>query len=84
MTEWGVCEASGTGTLDSSETGVWMKFLDDNMLSSANWDIADKNGETCSALYPNRSTTGHWSASDLTPAGTLVRGKLRAYAGATP
>jgi endoglucanase len=84
VTEWGTCEASGTGTLDAAETDTWLKFLDDNQLSSANWDIADKDGETCSALLPNRSTTGGWSASDLTASGKLVRGKLRAYAGASP
>jgi endoglucanase len=84
VTEWGVCEASGTGTLDSAETDVWLSYMDQNQLSWANWDIADKAGETCSALMPNSSTTGQWPASSLTAAGKLVRGKLRAYAGVSP
>jgi endoglucanase len=84
VTEWGVCEASGTGYLDRTETDAWLKFMDTNLLSWANWDIADKAGETCSALLPNSSPTGGWPESSLTEAGKLVRGKLRAYAGVTP
>jgi endoglucanase len=84
VTEWGTCEASGTGYLDAAETDTWLRFLDDNKLSSANWDIADKPNETCSALLPNRSTTGGWSQGDLTESGRLVRRKLREYAGFPP
>jgi endoglucanase len=84
VTEWGTSEASGSGYLDAAETATWLKFMDDNKLSWANWDIADKSGETCSALLPNRSTTGGWALSDLTESGRLVRKTLRTYAGATP
>jgi endoglucanase len=84
VTEWGTCEASGTGILNAAETDTWLKFLDDNQLSWANWDIADKFGETCSALLPNKSLNGGWPTSDLTDDGRLVRGKLRAYAGVAP
>jgi endoglucanase len=79
-----VCEASGTGTLDNAETDLWLTFMDAHKLSWANWDIADKAGETCSALMPSSSTTGNWPASSLTAAGKLVRGKLRGYAGFSP
>jgi endoglucanase len=81
VTEWGTCEASGTGYLDVAETDVWLQFMDDHLLSWANWDIADKDGETCSALLPNQSTTGGWPDASLTNSGRLVRGTLRAYAG---
>ena len=84
VTEWGTCEATGTGYLDAAETDTWLRFMDDNQLSWANWDIADKDGETCSALLPSRSNTGGWTQSDLTASGRLVRGKLRSYAGAGP
>ena len=81
VTEWGVCEASGTGYLDETETDVWLQFMDDNMLSWASWDIADKAGETCSLLLPSASDTGPWSEQELNDAGVLIRNRLRAYAG---
>jgi len=84
VTEWGTCEASGTGTLDSNETNTWLQFLDQNKLSWTNWAISDKAGETCSALMPNSSPTGHWPASSLSADGKLMRGKLRTYAGVAP
>jgi len=84
ITEWGTCEASGTGTLDSAETDKWLQFMDQNKLSWANWAISDKAGETCSAIMPNSSTTGHWPDTSLSTDGKLVRGKLRAYAGVAP
>jgi hypothetical protein len=58
--------------------------MDQNKLSWANWAISDKAGETCSAIMPNSSTTGHWPDTSLSTDGKLVRGKLRAYAGVAP
>jgi endoglucanase len=81
VTEWGTCEASGTGTLDSAETDRWLAFMDQNKISWTNWAISDKSGETCSAIMPNSSTTGKWPDASLSADGKLMRGKLRAYAG---
>jgi endoglucanase len=84
VTEWGVCEASGTGYFDQAETNLWLKFMDANKLSWMNWDIADKAGETCSALQPGVSTTGNWTTQQLTGSGVFLRQTLRGYAGVGP
>jgi len=59
VSEFGTCLASGNGFLDSSETEVWFRFMDENKLSWCNWSIADKD-ETASALLPGTRCTGSW------------------------
>jgi hypothetical protein len=78
VTEWGTCEATGTGFLDSAEVEKWMNFMESNKLSWCNWSVADKV-ETSAALKPNVNSTGGWPDSSLTPSGSLVREKIRLY-----
>jgi endoglucanase len=78
VTEWGTCESSGTGVLDSAEVGIWSKFMNDHMLSWCNWAIEDKL-ETAAALIPGASARGGWSGSDLTKSGVIVRKMLLAW-----
>jgi endoglucanase len=78
VTEWGTCESSGTGVLDSVEVGNWSKFMNDNMLSWCNWAIDDKV-ETSAALIPGASELGGWSESDLTKSGAIVRKMVLAW-----
>jgi endoglucanase len=75
VSEWGTCENTGTGFLDSTETKIWWNFMDNNMISWCNWSIADKE-ETASALVPGASPYGGWPLTDLTTSGKLVRKKI--------
>ncbi len=77
VTEFGVCDASGNGAIDLAETDIWMAFLDTHKISWANWSLNDK-AESASALKPGASTTGQWTANDLTPSGDYVRKKIMA------
>jgi len=72
VTEWGVCDYSGNGTLDFDSTRTWMDFLEEQNISSMNWAVSDKF-ESCSALLPGASPKGNWSAANLTYSGKLVR-----------
>ena len=76
VTEFGTCESSGTGILDSVEVDTWMKFMSDNQLSWCNWSIADKS-ETSAALIPGASGSGGWPASALTRSGSMIRDIIR-------
>ncbi len=76
VTEWGTCEANGSGKLDDAETFRWFKFMNDNNLSWCNWSLADLE-ETSAALKPGASADGNWSLDDLNPSGALVRKQLR-------
>jgi len=67
-TEWGICEASGTGNLDHGSAQKWMDVLGGNnpsgvTVSWANWGYDDKNGETCAALNPGACNSGQWDST---------------------
>jgi len=71
VTEYGSCEASGSGTFDSSETRKWWHFLDSNSIGCTNWAV-ETNGETASAFASNASSTGPWTNANLTAPGIFV------------
>lgn len=75
VSEWGTCESSGTGKLDTAETEKWLNFMEQNKLSWCNWSIADKN-ETSAALKGGASEFGEWNDTDLSASGDLIRKKL--------
>jgi endoglucanase len=72
ITEWGVGEANGNGKFDKEENKAWLKWMDTNKLSWANWNITDKN-ETTAILMPGAPENGGWTDSQLTPAGAYIR-----------
>jgi endoglucanase len=76
VTEWGVGEANGNGKFDRKKTEVWLKWVEDNKLSWANWNITDKD-ETTAILMPDAPVTGGWTNDQLTAAGVYIREKLR-------
>jgi len=75
VTEFGTCESSGSGVLDSTETYTWLNFLDANKISWCNWSVADLS-ETSAALIPGADPNGSWSTSTIKPSGILVKRKL--------
>jgi endoglucanase len=70
VTEWGDCDASGNGGLDPLATQLWLDWMDEHEISSANWSMNDKR-ETASALKA-ANTTGPWTADQLSDSGWLV------------
>lgn len=74
--EYGTCEASGSGTFDPTETQAWWNYLDANDISSANWSV-ETNGETAAAFNTSASATGPWTAADLTESGALVSAYIK-------
>lgn len=76
VTEYGLSEATGDGSIDGPEAELWWEFLDEHGISHMNWSIADKE-ELSAALKPEASTTGGWSTKDLTVSGTMVRNEIR-------
>ena len=75
VTEWGSVNADGNGAVNTAETNAWLSFLKTNGISHANWALNDK-AEGSSALVPNASANGGWTAAQLTASGTLVRNNM--------
>jgi endoglucanase len=76
VTEYGVSEASGDGSINEEEAKKWWQLLDEYKVSHCNWSIADKV-ELSAALKPNASNIGKWTTADLTRSGTMVRNEIR-------
>ncbi|MBR1721855.1 MAG: glycoside hydrolase family 5 protein, partial [Treponema sp.] len=75
---WGTTKASGDGGVFEKETLEWMRFLEKNNISWANWSVNNK-GEDSGILKYNkdRDAKGGWTEDILTPSGILVRKILR-------
>ena len=75
VTEYGLAEASGGGSLNIEESKTWWNFLDTNHISWCNWSIADKE-ELSAALQPGASGNGGWTEGQLTTSGKAVRDEI--------
>nr|ACB38289.1 beta-1,4-endoglucanase-1 precursor [Radopholus similis] len=71
VTEYGTCESSGSGTIDSSSSATWWTFLDGLGISYVNWAIDNKD-ETCAALTTSGSASTVGSSSYWSTSGKLV------------
>ena len=76
ITEWGVGESDGNGVFDQEKTNKWLKWMETNKLSWANWNVTDKQ-ETTALLKPGAPIKGDWKPEQLTPAGDYIRTKLK-------
>lgn len=76
VTEYGISEANGNGTINFEETLLWLNFVRDYKLSTCNWSIIDKE-ETSAALKPGANTKGNWNEKELTISGTYIRNYIR-------
>ena len=77
VTEWGTVDASGDGGFNPSESQNWTNWMDQNLISSANWSMHDKV-ESASALVSGASATGPWPDSQLTESGRWVKAYISA------
>ncbi|MCL2219771.1 MAG: cellulase family glycosylhydrolase [Chitinispirillia bacterium] len=77
VTEFGITEADGGGTIDTNEANTWFRFMDENHISWANWALHNKN-ESSSAITGG-GTSGPWSTSQLSFSGNFIRNKLIMY-----
>ncbi len=75
VSEFGTCEANGSGILDYGEMDEWLNFMEENKISWCNWSIADKQ-ETSSALMPGASGQGGWIDTQITESGKLIKQKI--------
>ena len=73
VTEFGISEASGSGTANQSEGTKWIQLLDKYQTGRVCWSLSNKD-ETCSLIRAGCTKTSGWTTSDLTTEGKwLVR-----------
>ncbi len=75
VSEYGICDASGNGELDLSSAQAWMNLLDDLGISSACWNLSNKD-ESSSLIASTCDKTSGFDDADLSESGTWFRAML--------
>lgn len=71
VSEFGITEASGNGTLDEQSGQAWIDLLDQDRISRVAWAISDK--EEASSIFKPGTDPDFPSLSDLTEWGQWLR-----------
>ncbi|MCR5742721.1 MAG: cellulase family glycosylhydrolase [Lachnospiraceae bacterium] len=69
VSEYGICDASGNGGIDTANADKWMSYIDQYHIGSCIWSLCNK-GESASLISSSCNKTSAWTASDLATAGT--------------
>ena len=71
VSEFGICEADGSGSVNQAEAKRWMKLLDQNKISCVAWNLSNK--DEASALIKSSCTkTSDWKRSELSDTGKWI------------
>lgn len=75
VSEFGICDASGSGAVNKKEANEWKKFLCKNKISMCAWNLSNKD-ETSAFLKSSCEKTSGWKNSDLSESGKWI---IKAY-----
>ncbi|MCI8434071.1 MAG: cellulase family glycosylhydrolase [Lachnospiraceae bacterium] len=75
VTEYGICDASGNGTIDEHQANQWVTAMNDYGVSYVAWNLSNKN-ETSAILNQNCSKTSDFTDSDLSASGRWLHAML--------
>ena len=76
VSEFGISEASGNGSVDKKEGNRWMKLLDDYGVGRVCWNLSNKD-ETSALIKSSCQKTGGWRKSELTASGRWIVKKYK-------
>ncbi len=68
VTEYGICDASGNGTINETQANLWIEFLDSYGISHVAWNLSNKN-ESSSMIAAGCSKTNGFTENDLSKGG---------------
>lgn len=77
VSEFSICDASGSGAINKSEADKWISLLDKYKIGYTAWSLSNKN-ETSALIKSSCSKTSGWSWSDLSAAGQWL---VKTYGG---
>jgi len=75
VTEYGICDASGNGSIDEAEANRWVETMDDYGVSYVAWNLSNKN-ETSSIISASCQKTSSLETSDLSDSGKWLYNML--------
>jgi len=76
VSEFGICDASGSGAIDEESAQEWIDLLDGYDMSYLMWNLSNKD-ESSSILLPGCAKTGGFGEDDLSEAGWWIYELLR-------
>jgi endoglucanase len=76
ITEFGMCDASGSGSNNFTQAKEWMKLIKKYNLSYLCWNLSNK-AETSSVIQSWCTKLSGWKTSELTEAGKWIRKQFR-------
>lgn len=68
VSEFGITEASGSGTIDTTSADTWMTLLKENGIGYIYWNLSNKD-EACALLRSACTSVSDWTNEDYSPAG---------------
>ncbi|MCC8047024.1 MAG: cellulase family glycosylhydrolase [Clostridiales bacterium] len=75
VSEYGISDASGNGTLDIGQANQWMELLDDRQISCAMWSFSNRD-ESSAIIKSTCTKTSGFTTDDLTDSGKWLYEKL--------
>ena len=75
VTEFGISDASGNGTLDINEGNTWIDYLNKNNISWVCWNLSNKNES--SSILKNTEKTTNWTKDELSDQGKWLLEALK-------
>lgn len=68
ISEFGICDASGNGAINTTEADKWLTLMNENGISYTMWNLSNKD-ESSAIIKNSCSKTSGFTAEDLSPAG---------------
>ena len=75
VSEYGICDASGSGSCDLDSANAWASLMDELGVSSCCWSLSNKD-ESASFIKSSCEKTSGFDDTDLTESGTWLKSML--------
>lgn len=75
ISEFGLCDASGSGAIDYEQSDAWFDLIGKYNLSYVGWNLSNK-AETSSLISSSCSKISGFSDSELSDSGRYLKGKM--------
>ena len=76
ISEFGICDASGNGSIDYNQAQQWMSLIKQYNLSYCCWNLSNKP-ETSSVICSWCNSVSGWGDGDLSEAGKWIRNQFK-------
>ncbi len=80
VSEYGICDASGEGSIDLSSADAWLRDMDENGISYVQWNLSNKP-ETTSMIKSSVTKTYDFEYEDLSDSGKWLYDELNGTSG---